>query len=63
MLITLHVLLGSQNTHYLLPFRPLTDWFFFKPKWTVFTARYGLSPYITLIRFVHKGLLHFPPKI
>jgi len=55
MLITLH-LCGSQKTHHLLPFTSLTD--FFKPKWTVFTARYGLSPYITQIRFVHKGLIH-----
>ena len=57
MLITLHlcVLYGSQNRQRILLYTALTDWFL-QPKCRVFTARYALSPYITQIRFVFKGL-------
>jgi hypothetical protein len=57
MLITLHlcVLCGSQNKQYILPYTSLTDWFLL-PKCRAFTARYGLSPYVTQICFVFKGL-------
>ena len=59
MLNTLHlcVLYGSRNKQQRLPYTALTDWFL-QPKWRVFTARYALSPYITQIRFVFKGLNH-----
>ena len=45
----------SQNKQRLLPYSTLTVWFLY-PRWRVFTARYGLSPYITLIRLVFIGL-------
>jgi hypothetical protein len=45
----------SQNKQQLLPYKTLRDWFL-QPKWRVFTARYALSPYIKVIRFVFKML-------
>jgi hypothetical protein len=56
MLVTLQcVLCGSQDKQGLLLYTSLTDWFL-QPWWKVFTARYGLVPYITWICFVRKGL-------
>jgi hypothetical protein len=58
MVITLHlcVLYGLQNKRSYLPYTSLTDWFL-QPKWRVFNARYGLSPYITQICLILKGLM------
>jgi len=42
------------NNNFFL-YTTLTDWFLLS-KWTVFTARYGLNPYITQIRINFKGL-------
>ena len=60
MLITLHlcVLYDYQNKQQHLPYTAITDWLL-SPWWGVFTARYALSPYITQIRFVFKGVIHF----
>jgi len=49
------VLYGSQNKQQILPYATLKVWFLWS-KWGVFTARCALSPYITQIRFVFKGL-------
>jgi hypothetical protein len=61
MMLILHlsVLRGSQNKQQLLPYTALRDWFL-KPTWSVFTARYALSPYIKQTRFFFKGLSSFP---
>jgi hypothetical protein len=53
--LRLCVLYGSPNKQQLLSYKTLRDWFL-QLKWRVFTARYGLSPYIKQIRFVFKGL-------
>jgi len=42
------VLYGSQSKKRLLFYTSLTDWFL-KPWWKVFTARYGLIPYMKQI--------------
>jgi len=46
---------GSKNTQRLLLYISLTDWFL-KPRWKVFTARYGLIPYINTLRVVFNPL-------
>ena len=46
------------GTNRLLSYTILTVWFL-QPTCRVFRARYGLSPYITQIRFVFKGLNYF----
>jgi hypothetical protein len=55
--ITLHlcVLHGSRNKQQTLSYTTLKDRFL-QPWWKVFTARYGLIPYITQIFFVFKGI-------
>jgi len=44
-----------QNKQRLLPYTTVTDDFYNRGG-GVFTAWYGLGPYITRIRFVFKGL-------
>ena len=46
----LSVLYGYQNRQRLLLYTALTDWFL-QPRWKVFTAWYGLIPYIKQIMF------------
>jgi hypothetical protein len=46
----LSVLYGSNNRQRLLLYTSLTGWFL-QPWWKVFTARYGLIPYIKQIAF------------
>ena len=46
----------SEQAETFLTYTALTYWFL-KPKLRVFTARYIMSPYITQIRFVFKGLI------
>jgi len=60
MLITMHlrVLYGSQNKQ-LHPSYTLLKELFLYPKCRVFTVWYALSPYITQIHFVLKGLHTF----
>ena len=61
MLITLHlcVLCGCQNKQYVLPYTSTSlTYRFLWPKRRVFTARYGLSPYIKPIVLVLQGLSH-----
>jgi hypothetical protein len=41
-------LCGSENKQRLFPYTALTDWFLW-PRRSVFTARYGLIPYIKQI--------------
>jgi hypothetical protein len=57
MVITLLLcsLCGSQNKQQILTYISLTDWFL-QPKWRVFIARYELSPDITHIGLVLRGL-------
>ena len=42
--VYLCVLCGSVNKQRLFPYTALTDWFV-QPRWSVFTARYGLNVY------------------
>ena len=49
--VAMNFLYRSQNRQRLLLRTSLTDWSFFKPWWKVFTARYGLIPYIKQITF------------
>jgi len=46
----LSVLYGSHNRQRPLLYTSLTDWFLY-PWWKVFTARYGLIPYMKQIKF------------
>ena len=48
------IILLSEQTEILL-YTSLKDWIL-QPKRRVFTARYGLSPYKSLTRYVLKGL-------
>jgi len=52
----LSVLYGSQNRQRPLLHTSLTDWLLW-PCWKVFTARYGLIPYIKQIFFFFKRLI------
>jgi hypothetical protein len=56
LILRLCVLYGSENKEQLLPCTTLKDCFLY-PRIRVFTARYGLSPYIKHTRFVLKGLI------